>query len=375
MSKHFRLGVLINPYAGIGGALALKGSDGKEIREQALSAGAEKLAGAKMARALKLVEPLAEHVQVVTAAGEMGEDICQQAGLNTTVVFTPEKPQTEAEDTEAAVNAMLASGIDLLLFAGGDGTARNVCGIAQQRVPVLGVPAGCKIHSGVYAVTPVAAGEVVAMMVRGELVSETDAEVRDIDEDAFRNGKELAKHFGEMRVPDALTYVQAVKMGGKESDDLVLEDIAAEVSEMMDDEPETYFVMGSGSTVAYIMERLGLNNTLLGVDIVKGGALVASDVTASQLLSLTEGEPVKLVITVIGGQGHIFGRGNQQLSPAFLRKISKENMLICATKTKLQSLEGRPLRLDTGDGELDSSLAGYFSVITGYRDKVLYPAE
>ena len=130
MSKHFRLGVLINPYAGIGGALALKGSDGKEIREQALSAGAEKLAGAKMARALKLVEPLAEHVQVVTAAGEMGEDICQQAGLNTTVVFTPEKPQTEAEDTEAAVNAMLASGIDLLLFAGGDGTARNVCGIA-----------------------------------------------------------------------------------------------------------------------------------------------------------------------------------------------------------------------------------------------------
>jgi len=143
----------------------------------------------------------------------------------------------------------------------------------------------------------------------------------------------------------------------------------------MDDEPETYFVMGSGSTVAYIMERLGLNNTLLGVDIVKGGALVASDVTASQLLSLTEGEPVKLVITVIGGQGHIFGRGNQQLSPAFLRKISKENMLICATKTKLQSLEGRPLRLDTGDGELDSSLAGYFSVITGYRDKVLYPAE
>ncbi|OFC70987.1 ATP-NAD kinase family protein [Alteromonas confluentis] len=375
MSKHFRLGVLINPYAGIGGALALKGSDGKEIREQALSAGAEKLAGAKMARALKLVEPLAEHVQVVTAAGEMGEDICQQAGLHTTVVFTPENPQTEAEDTEAAVNAMLASGIDLLLFAGGDGTARNVCGIAQQRVPVLGVPAGCKIHSGVYAVTPVAAGEVVAMMVRGELVSETDAEVRDIDEDAFRNGKVLAKHFGEMRVPDALTYVQAVKMGGKESDELVLEDIAAEVSEMMDDEPETYFVMGSGSTVAYIMERLGLNNTLLGVDIVKGGALVASDVTASQLLSLTEGKPVKLVITVIGGQGHIFGRGNQQLSPAFLRKISKENMLICATKTKLQSLEGRPLRLDTGDGELDSSLAGYFSVITGYRDKVLYPAE
>lgn len=375
MSKVFRLGVLVNPFAGIGGAMALKGSDGKDIREQALAAGAEKLAGVKMARALKLTADLTDQVQVVTAAGEMGENVCRAAGLHCSVVFTPENTQTEAEDTEAAVNAMLAAGIDLLLFAGGDGTARNVCSIAQQQVPVLGVPAGCKIHSGVYAVTPVAAGEVVAMMIRGELVSETDAEVRDIDEEAFRNGKVLAKHFGEMRVPDALTYVQAVKMGGKESDELVLEDIAAAVSEQMDDEPETCFVMGSGSTVAYIMEFLGLDNTLLGVDIVQGGELIASDVTAAQLLAVTENRPVKLVITVIGGQGHIFGRGNQQLSPAFLRQISKENMLICATKTKLQSLEGRPLRLDTGDSELDSSLAGYFSVITGYRDKVLYPAQ
>ncbi len=375
MSKVFRLGVLVNPFAGIGGAMALKGSDGKAIREQALAAGAEKLAGVKMARALKLTEDLTDKVQVITAAGEMGENVCRAAGLHCSVVFTPENTQTEAEDTEAAVNAMLAAGIDLLMFAGGDGTARNVCSIAQQQVPVLGVPAGCKIHSGVYAVTPVAAGEVVAMMIRGELVSETDAEVRDIDEEAFRNGKVLAKHFGEMRVPDALTYVQAVKMSGKESDELVLEDIAAATSALMDDEPETCFVMGSGSTVAYIMEFLGLNNTLLGVDIVQGVELIASDVTAAQLLSITENRPVKLVITVIGGQGHIFGRGNQQLSPAFLRHISKENMLICATKTKLQSLEGRPLRLDTGDSELDSSLAGYFSVITGYRDKVLYPAQ
>lgn len=375
MNKVFRLGLLVNPFAGIGGAMALKGSDGKAIREQALAAGAEKLAGAKMGRALALLKGLENDVQVITAAGEMGETISRDAGLHCEVAYTPAHAQTEGEDTESAVNALLSAGIDLLLFAGGDGTARNVCRIAEQHAPVLGVPAGCKIHSGVYAVTPEAAGEVTAMMIRGELVSEADAEVRDIDENAFRTGKVLSKHFGEMRVPNALTYVQAVKMGGKESDELVLEDIAAVISEQIDDEPDTFFVMGSGSTVAYIMESMGLENTLLGVDVVRKGELVASDVTASQLLSLTAGHSVKIVITVIGGQGHIFGRGNQQLSADFIRRVGKDNVLICATKTKLQSLSGRPLRLDTGNNDLDASLAGYFSVITGYRDKVLYPAS
>lgn len=375
MSDKFRLGVVVNPFAGIGGAVALKGSDGAAVREQALAAGAEQLAGIKMTRALNVLSSLAGQITVITASAEMGENSAREAGLTTKVVYTPAQAQTEAEDTEAAVEAILAEGIDLLLFAGGDGTARNVCQIAELQTPVLGVPAGCKIHSGVYAVTPVAAGEVVAMMVRGELVSEAAAEVRDIDEEAFRQGKVLAKHFGEMRVPDSLTYVQAVKAGGKESDELVLEDIAAYIRETIEDEPDTFFVMGSGSTVAAIMDSMGLDNTLLGVDVVKDGELVASDVTAAQLLELTDGQPVKMVITVIGGQGHIFGRGNQQLSPSFIRRTGKENVLITATKTKLQSLDGRPLRLDTGDAELDTALAGYFPVITGYRDKVLYPAK
>lgn len=373
--SQFRLGVVINPFAGIGGALALKGSDGAAIREQALAAGAVKMAGSKMSRALTLVQPLAEHIQVITAGGEMGEDVCVEMGFATTVVYRPAQQQTEGEDTEKAVEAMLKQGIDLLLFAGGDGTARNICEQVSNKVPVLGVPAGCKIHSGVYAVTPNAAGEVVAMMVRGELVSEMEAEVRDIDEDAFRAGKVLARHFGEMRVPNELSYVQAVKMGGRESDELVLDDIAAFVQEQMDDEPDTLFVMGSGSTVASVMEAQQLDNTLLGVDIVQQGELIASDVTANQLLELSRNKPCKVVITVIGGQGHIFGRGNQQLSPAFLRQVGKDNIIVIATKTKLQALAGKPLRLDTGDAELDEAWAGYFTVVTGYRDKVLYPAQ
>ena len=370
----FKLGVLVNPFAGIGGALALKGSDGAEIREKALAMGAEQKANEKMAKALSILEALSGQFTVVTASGEMGETVCESLGIPYEVIYTPNAEQTEGEDSERAAQAMIEANVDLLLFAGGDGTARNICSVVGTQVPVLGVPAGCKIHSGVYCVSPSAAGQVVSQMIAGELVSEMDAEVRDIDENAFREGKVIAKHYGEMRVPAELTYVQAVKMGGKEDEALVLDDIAAYVSEIMDDDPDTYFVMGSGSTVGSVMEFLGLDNTLLGVDVVKQGELVASDVTANELVALTQDKPTKVILTVIGGQGHILGRGNQQLSPAFIRQIGKQNMLVVATKQKLQALNGKPLRLDSSDAALDAELAGAFTVITGYKDKVLCQA-
>jgi len=370
----FKLGVLVNPFAGIGGALALKGSDGAEIREKALAMGAEQKANEKMAKALSILEALSGQFTVVTASGEMGETVCESLGIPYEVIYTPNAEQTEGEDSERAAKAMVEANVDLLLFAGGDGTARNICSVVGTQVPVLGVPAGCKIHSGVYCVSPSAAGQVVSQMIAGELVSEMDAEVRDIDENAFREGKVIAKHYGEMRVPAELTYVQAVKMGGKEDEALVLDDIAAYVSEIMSDEPDTYFVMGSGSTVGAIMEFLGLDNTLLGVDVVKQGELVASDVTAKELVALTQDKPTKVILTVIGGQGHILGRGNQQLSPVFIRQIGKQNMLVVATKQKLQALNGKPLRLDSSDAALDTELAGAFTVITGYKDKVLCQA-
>ena len=373
-SAIFKLGILVNPFAGIGGALALKGSDGAEIREKALAMGAEKKANEKMAKALSILEALSGKFTVVTAAGDMGETVCESLGIPYEVIYTPSAAQTEGEDSERAAKAMVEANVDLLLFAGGDGTARNICSVVGTQVPVLGVPAGCKIHSGVYCVSPSAAGQVVSQMIAGELVSEMDAEVRDIDENAFREGKVIAKHYGEMRVPAELTYVQAVKMGGKEDEALVLDDIAAYVGEIIDDEPDTYFVMGSGSTVGAVMDFLGLENTLLGVDVVKQGELIASDVTASELIALTHDKPTKVILTVIGGQGHILGRGNQQLSPAFIRQIGKQNMLVVATKQKLQALNGKPLRLDSSDAMLDAELAGAFTVITGYKDKVLCQA-
>lgn len=370
--RKFKLGLIINPFAGIGGALALKGSDGKAIREQALNAGAEQLAMQKTGVALGQIKGHESDIIVYTASGNMGEDVAKALGFQVEIVYTPQQQQTEETDTQNLAAVLLARDVDIILFAGGDGTARNLYSVLENKIPVLGIPAGCKIHSGVYAITPRAAGKVLKQVITGTLVSLFDAEVKDLNEDAFRKGQVIARYFGEMQVPAELSYIQAVKMGGKESDEMVLADIAAFMIEMMEDDPERLFVMGSGSTVAFIMHSLGLENTLLGVDVVQNMQLLASDVSAAQLLSLSEDAPVSLVITLIGGQGHIFGRGNQQLSPELIARVGKQNIHIVATKAKLNALGQKGLICDTADEALNTYLSGPISVITGYRDKVLY---
>ena len=261
----------------------------------------------------------------------------------------------------------------MLLFVGGDGTARNIYTAVGDSFPVLGIPAGVKIHSSVYAVTPGSAGKILESLITNQLVTLMDADVMDIDESLFRQGIVKAKRYGEMQVPASLRYMQAVKMGGQESDELVLADIAADVIKEMDDQ---LFVIGSGSTTAFLMEELALDNTLLGVDLVQDQTLLASDVTEKQLLeAISQHRDVKLLSTLIGGQGHVFGRGNQQLSPAVIRAIGQENIMVIATKTKLEALNNRPLIVDTGDCELNKQLSGFIKVTTGYNDYVMYKIE
>jgi len=381
MHNMFKLGFIINPIAGIGGSVALKGSDGVGIAEKALSLGATAKANERASIALEVLLPFKEQIIIYTASGLMGEQCAKALGFKVEVIYNTLGDKTSAEDTEKSVVALLGlkneRQIDILLFAGGDGTARNISDQVGDNFPVLGIPAGCKIHSGVYAITPKAAGRVVELMLTGQLVTLTEADVMDIDESLFRQGVVKAKRYGEMQIPSELRYVQAVKSGGKESDELVLQDIAAHVIEHMEDE---LFVIGSGSTTAFVMEELSLDNTLLGVDLVQEQTLVASDLTEHELWNYIEknkqncGENnAKLIITLIGGQGHIFGRGNQQLSPRVLRAIGKDNMMVIATKSKLAALDARPLISDTGDIELDQILSGFIPVITGYKDQVLYP--
>ena len=363
----FKLGFIINPIAGLGGSVALKGSDGEGIAEQAVALGARPKANSRAEQALALLVPYKNDIIIYTAGDEMGESCARKLGFSVEVIYYSTGEKTTASDTENTVKALNNTDIDILLFAGGDGTARNVCEtvstILGNSFPVLGIPAGCKIHSGVYAITPKAAGRVVELMITKQLVTLTEADVMDIDESLFRQGVVKAKRYGEMQIPSELRYVQAVKSGGKELDELVLQDIAADVIENMEDD---LFIIGSGSTTAFLMEELSLENTLLGVDAICQHELLGNDLTEPQLWKIIQNYiettlKVKLVITLIGGQGHIFGRGNQQLSPRIIRTImtqqgGKENIIIIATKSKLAELNARPLIADTGDSELDQQL-------------------
>ncbi len=367
----FTLGLVVNPFAGIGGTVALKGSDGAEIREEALKRGAEQLSPVKAQTALEEIpKSVRDQVRLLTASGDMGEISARKAGFDPEIIAEISQP-SEAEDTQRLVRQFQQRKVDVILFAGGDGTARDVFAALNEDIPVLGIPAGCKIHSGVYAVTPKAAGVLIGQLASGELLSLREASVMDIDEEAFRAGRVRARNFGSMTVPDSLQFVQATKQGGKEVEELVLEDIAADVIESM--EPGVYYAIGSGTTCAAIMEQLGLDNTLLGVDIVKDSELVASDVTANDLLALVDqGQSLEIFLTLIGGQGHIIGRGNQQISPQLIRAIGWEKVHVIATKSKLKALEGRPLIIDSGNNELDEALKGTKRVITGYHDAILY---
>lgn len=397
----FKLGLVINPIAGVGGSVALKGSD--DMAMHAISLGAKPKANIRAQTALKVLLPYQDEITVYTVNNQMGEQAAQELGFNVKLVYQTDNENTDASDTEHAVSALLAEEVDVILFAGGDGTARNIANVVacnaeineQPQVPVLGIPAGCKIHSGVYAITPTAAGRVVELMITKQLVTLTEGDVMDIDESLFRQGVVKAKRYGEMQIPSELRYVQAVKSGGKESDELVLHDISEDVIAHMADNDGHLFIIGSGSTTDFLMNELGLSNTLLGVDLVQNEALIASDVTeellwqklthinesqTNEIQTIQTPQSAKLVITLIGGQGHIFGRGNQQLSPRIIRFIigqngGKENIIIIATKAKLTALNNRALISDTGDNELDQLLSGFMPITTGYKDQVLYPVS
>jgi len=365
-----RIGLIVNPLAGVGGSLGLKGSDDLDASQL----GHEGLTRSTQ-RACRALSPLQGHlaeVRFLCWGASMGKAVLDSLGFRAEVLGDYPGEYPSADDSKQAASAMAAAGADIIVFVGGDGTARDMFDALGDSFPVLGIPAGVKMHSGVFAVSPEAAGELLVELVVGGLVGLAPQEVRDIDEQAFRKNIVRSRFYGEMLVPAEGRYLQHTKIGGVESAELVAADIAAWLVETMDDE-RTY-IIGPGSTTAAVMEELGLANTLLGVDVVRGGELLLSDANEQDLLGLlakTCGEAT-IVVTVIGGQGHVFGRGNQQISPAVIWAVGVENIEIIAAKSKISALEGRPLLLDTNDPELDLALSGYRTVITGYQDQILY---
>lgn len=375
MNPPLHVGLLVNPLAGLGGSLAMKGSDGEQLRLLAAALPAPER-GRAMLRTVRALNILAAHtrrVRFTCWAGEMGETALQHAGLDYEVLGSVGTGLTSASDTRAAAGKLRERGVDLILFAGGDGTARDVCDAIGMRCPVLGIPAGVKMHSGVFAVSPEAAGELLRRLVDGGLVGLHAQEVRDIDEEAFRRGEVRSRYYGEMMVPSEGHYLQHTKIGGREDPDLAAADIAGWQVEHMS--PDTTYLIGPGSTTAAIMAELSLPNTLLGVDVVRNRTLLAADANETELLQLLAAAPgpACMLVTVIGGQGHLFGRGNQQFSPAVIRAVGLDNIVVVAAKSKITRLEGRPLLVDTNDAALDRELCGYRKINTGYDDHILYP--
>jgi predicted polyphosphate/ATP-dependent NAD kinase len=367
-----RLGFIVNPIAGMGGRCGLKGTDGAEILAQACALGAVPEAPDRARLALAQLAPLAGDLELLTASGQMGEQEARDLGFEPTVVLSTNGETTTGEDTRAAARRLVEEGVDLLLFAGGDGTARDIYAAVGDKAVCLGIPAGCKIHSAVYGINPRNAGELAALYLQGKVPRHRQAEVMDIDEDAFRAGRVSAELYGYLTVPQDEARLQGGKAGRTQSEESALDGIAYHIIDTM--QPGCLYILGTGSTVYGLKQRLGIGGTLLGVDVVRDGKLVLADATEAQLLTLLGpkgGSQAKIVVTVIGGQGYIFGRGNQQLSPRVIERVGKENIIVIATKGKLATLGGRPLLVDTGSEETNALLCGYLRVITGYEEQMV----
>lgn len=352
------MGLIVNPIAGMGGRVGLKGTDGEEVLAKALALGARPVSPSRAVDFLR--ELLRRRVpRLLTPAGQMGEEEAKEAGMQPEVIGRI-YGRTSAEDTKRAAREMVKLGVDLIVFVGGDGTARDVLDVVGSSLPVLGVPSGVKNHSAVFASSPSAAAELVDRFLGGELPVE-EAEVLDVDEEAYRSGELRVKLYGYLRVPYEPVLMPGCKEVSAEEKSEQQAAIAKYVKELM--QPGVSYILGPGTTTAAVASELGVEKTLLGVDIVREGELVAKDVNEEGLLR--EAGPCVIIVSPIGGQGFILGRGNQQISPRVVRKAGIENLWIVATPKKLQ--ETPVLRVDTTDAELDEQLRGYRRVITGYR--------
>ena len=350
--------------------MGLKGTDGSATLIKAKELGATPTSAGRSIEALQRIIRLKDSFDLITYPAEMGEDETRAIGFIPRVIGSIIKGNTSSEDTKNAARGMLRLSVNLILFAGGDGTARDLYDVVGQQLPVIGIPAGVKIHSSVFGVNPRSAGDLTASFLRGEPMQLRAMEVMDIDETAFKEGRVSSKLHGYMNVPFNRMLVQTAKGSSSATEDSSLLDIAAEIVDNM--KPDCLYIVGPGTTTKPIMDKLGLQKTLLGVDVVQNWKLVTSDANETKLLELLDGRDAKIIITVIGGQGFVFGRGNQQISPRIIRRVGKESIIIVATPNKLASLKGADLLVDTGDPELDAELGGYARIVTGYGRSVVY---
>ena len=365
-----KLGVIVNPLAGMGGRVGLKGTDGEDIQRICREAGAVPEAPGRAVEALKQLLPATDELEVITYPADMGEHEVRAAGLIPRVIGRIDHGRTTFRDTRQAALDLRNEGADMVLFAGGDGTARDIYASVQDTLVALGIPAGVKIHSAVFATTPRSAGMLARQFLSGKACDLREAEVMDIDEAAFREGRVSAELHGYLRIPYEKSLVQCMKAGRTGSEGAHLDVIADCICERM--EPGVLYILGSGTTMRAVKNKLSDETTLLGVDVALDHRIIARDLSERRLLALLDGRPARIVVTIIGGQGYIFGRGNQQISPKVIRRVGRENIIIVATKDKITALTGKPLLVDTGDEDTNQYLSGHMRVVAGYIDEYMF---
>jgi len=366
------LGFVVNPIAGMGGRVGLKGTD--NVVEEAIKRGAEPVSGVRASHMLKtLIRARDQYkrelpVRWVTASGKMGADILEESGFShheyEVVYHCPDI--TTKEDTQKACKEFQKRNVELIVFCGGDGTARDIYEVVNAHIPVVGIPSGVKMHSGVFGVNPESVAEVVLAFAEGKLHT-SEVEIMDLDEELYRKGEWNIKLHGIAVTPFEDTYIQSAKtiIRGPSEEELKKE-IADYIIEEM--ESNTLYILGSGSTLKTIGESLHIDKTLLGIDAVFNKKLVAKDANEKDLLALLDQyEDVQLIVSPIGAQGFILGRGNLQLSPEVIKRVGLDNITVVATPAKLQHINA--LRVDTQDRELDEAFAKrrYIRVIVGYH--------
>ena len=357
------VGFIVNPIAGMGGAVGLKGTDGTEILEKAVSLGAKPVAPARAEIFLKALEPVKEDIMLLVGPGLMGETEAKNQGYDYKV-FGEQKTDTKPEDTITVAKTIAAQTVELLVFCGGDGTARDVLKAVDVKTPVLGVPTGVKMHSAVFGIDPKSAARIASQYLYGFLPL-WEAEVMDIDENQFRQGRVSARLHGYLISPYEPSLIQGAKMASPMTESELRNQAAMAVYIIEEMQDEVVYVISAGTTTRTIGDLLDQKKTLLGVDIFVNKKIVAKDVNEQQILQVIEGKKTKIIVTPIGGQGFVFGRGNQQISPKVIRKVGKENIIVIATENKMKHL--RRLKVDTGDPELDAEFAGTIKVVTDYK--------
>ena len=357
-----KIGLIVNPIAGMGGSVGLKGTDG-EIYKKAIELGAKPTTPQRIEETLSLIKR--KDVYFMVAPGKMGKDYIEKFDFKYEIVSTIDK-ETNADDTKRIIREMVEKDIDLLIFVGGDGTARDVYDVLGLTIPVVGIPSGVKMFSPVFALSPSAAAEIINTAGNRFI----EKEVLDIDEEAFRENKLAAKLYGYLKVPKNITLLQAKKEPSNvsKSEEQIKEEIADYLMENL--EKETLYILGPGTTLKTIADKMGVEKTLLGIDAVFNGKLVGKDLNEKGLLAiLKKYNKSTIIVTPIGGNGFIFGRASKQFTPEVLKLIGKENIIVVATEDKISRLEC--LRVDTGDAETDNNLKGHIKVITGHKTETI----